>query len=153
VQSAVAGCVHDDGAVVLDLQYGSGIAVGTGAPDGLVAGCSEHQVAVVLHKQHRSRVAGAVGVAQHLIVDAVLDQVPVVLHGEPVQAVLGHDGPARNHVVAGVQLVGQAGSVTVPGSGTIEHQASAGQVTQDGAHRDQRPTDHRPATVTLTTDH
>jgi hypothetical protein len=38
----------------------------------------------------------------------------------------------------------------VPGSGRIEHDAWAAQVVADGGRRDQRATDHRPATVQLT---
>jgi hypothetical protein len=37
-----------------------------------------------------------------------------------------------------------------PGSGTVEHAAWQNHVEGDGARRDQRPTDHRPVTVTLT---
>jgi hypothetical protein len=36
------------------------------------------------------------------------------------------------------------------GSGTVEHAAWQNHVEGDGARRDQRPTDHRPVTVTLT---
>jgi hypothetical protein len=37
----------------------------------------------------------------------------------------------------------------VPGSGTVEHDAWAAQIAGDGSARDERATDHRPASVVL----
>jgi endonuclease/exonuclease/phosphatase family metal-dependent hydrolase len=56
-----------------------------------------------------------------------------------------------DHILLSPALTAANGALAkVPGSGRIAHDAWATQVTGDGSHRDQRPTDHRPATVTLT---
>jgi endonuclease/exonuclease/phosphatase family metal-dependent hydrolase len=41
----------------------------------------------------------------------------------------------------------------LPGTGQIAHEAWEAQVTGDGGRRDQRPTDHRPATVKVSVNH
>jgi hypothetical protein len=55
-----------------------------------------------------------------------------------------------DHILLSPALAGgQLAVAKVPGSGRIQHQACAAQVTGDGGRRDQRATDHRPATVQL----
>lgn len=58
-----------------------------------------------------------------------------------------------DHILLSPAL-GTAGTALakVPGSGRIQHDAWAAQLDGDGTRRDQRATDHRPATVTLTYD-
>jgi endonuclease/exonuclease/phosphatase family metal-dependent hydrolase len=56
-----------------------------------------------------------------------------------------------DHILLSPALTMANGVLTkVSGSGQIAHDAWAAQVDGDGHRRDQRPTDHRPATVVLT---
>jgi hypothetical protein len=56
-----------------------------------------------------------------------------------------------DHILLSPALTAANGALTkIPESGRIAHDAWVAQVTGDGSHRDQRPTDHRPATVALT---
>jgi len=55
-----------------------------------------------------------------------------------------------DHILLSPALVtGTTTLAKVPGSGRVQHQAWADQLDGDGAHRDQRATDHRPTTVQL----
>jgi hypothetical protein len=56
-----------------------------------------------------------------------------------------------DHILLSPAMIGANGVLTkVPGSGRVEHDAWAAQVAGNGTRRDQRATDHRPATVLLT---
>ncbi|MFD1544194.1 endonuclease/exonuclease/phosphatase family protein [Nonomuraea guangzhouensis] len=56
-----------------------------------------------------------------------------------------------DHILLSPALTNGGSPLTkVPGSGLVEHQAWAAQIAGDGSARDQRATDHRPASVTLT---
>jgi endonuclease/exonuclease/phosphatase family metal-dependent hydrolase len=56
-----------------------------------------------------------------------------------------------DHILLSPAMIGANGVLTkVPGSGRVEDDAWAAQVAGNGTRRDQRATDHRPATVLLT---
>lgn len=56
-----------------------------------------------------------------------------------------------DHILLSPALTNGGSPLTkVPGSGLVAHHAWAAQIAGDGSARDQRATDHRPASVTLT---
>jgi endonuclease/exonuclease/phosphatase family metal-dependent hydrolase len=56
-----------------------------------------------------------------------------------------------DHIVLSPAMASSAGVRKAPGSGRIEHDAWAARRTGDGVRRDERATDHRPATVVVET--
>jgi hypothetical protein len=56
-----------------------------------------------------------------------------------------------DHVLLSPALAGPGGLHAVPGSGAVRHAEYDDQVVDDGARRQDRPSDHRPVTVDLET--
>jgi hypothetical protein len=56
-----------------------------------------------------------------------------------------------DHIILSPGMASGAGVRKVPGSGRIEHDAWAARRTGNGERRDERATDHRPATVVVET--
>jgi endonuclease/exonuclease/phosphatase family metal-dependent hydrolase len=56
-----------------------------------------------------------------------------------------------DHIILSPAMASSAGVRRIPGSGRIEHEVWAAHRTGEGTRRDERATDHRPATVALET--